>query len=749
MYAQRIQRVYPDYNHSALYGVVSVGSNTFYAAGSNSTLLRSSTGGSWEPMPMGDHRIHITHLTTDLRDLYMLAAPYQTEGQPALWPDKFELQLFHFDTQFRVLRHVPFPLLDTADIDYISNYDLAATSQALYLSYFGNKRRVLRSVDGGEHWEDLSFPDSIGFYVTFHTIRDSDDILVHMRRSEGSKLYLSTDHGDTWATRDCPKTQIGDPIQYLGDGRVVLQSFETGSMMLSDSTGVWKDLGAPPFTKAACLARVASGAVLAVSGNRGFFVSQDEGAHWTNVRSEVVSDGFSVACDAFGSDGFIVADRFGRITLTSDGGLTWEEARNIDVMYSNPQMADAENGILLGGRIDEHGAKYFLTRDGFQSLEPCPPFRLYRPFMRTPQLWYSAGTSNAFGDSLLCRSEDGGNTWELVLEMENVKASRLIQPADTNSIALSTSNGLLFSPDRGESWSWVIEADWESSAKPYEIHIDSPGEPIWMITPHSNPYYLLRSDVSWSAWDTVYAVPDEEISDTWRIQDLTRLRNGDVYMLQMLGKTGGIHFRVVFSDDDGDSWQSWMATQDGHSGHSTGRITILENGAMISSWEHFLRNSLHPFLLYFSGDGLQSEQVFYEQALVQNVDRSGYDIVVVDSTTGYLVTGMGIYRITMPEVTNVRSPQRPPLPLSIATPYPHPISKHGGLATLFIQSERSEHVQMTVHDLSGRELKLLYSGELAPEGRYVSWHTRGLAPGTYLLQLISIEAVCTRKVVLE
>jgi len=63
------------------------------------------------------------------------------------------------------------------------------TSQALYLSYFGNRRRVLRSFEGGEHWKDLSFPDSIGFYVTFHTVRDSDDI----PRSSGDSSFSS--HG--------------------------------------------------------------------------------------------------------------------------------------------------------------------------------------------------------------------------------------------------------------------------------------------------------------------------------------------------------------------------------------------------------------------------------------------------------------------------------------------------------------------------------------------------------------------------
>ena len=43
------------------------------------------------------------------------------------------------------------------------------------------------------------------------------------------------------------------------------------------------------------------------------------------------------------------------------------------------------------------------------------------------------------------------------------------------------------------------------------------------------------------------------------------------------------------------------------------------------------------------------------------------------------------------------------LPLTIGTPYPHPILHSSGTATLFIQSERPVQVRLTVHDLAGRE----------------------------------------------
>ena len=178
-----------------------------------------------------------------------------------------------------------------------------------------------------------------------------------------------------------------------------------------------------------------------------------------------------------------------------------------------------------------------MTTDGFRSIEICPPFPLYRPYMRTSQLWYSVGTSGYFGDSLLCRSEDGGRSWEFVLEMPDVKARSYlpVTSPDTNAIALETTRGLLYSPDRGDSWSWIIEEEWDSATRPSEIHLDVPGHPIWMITHHDEPYHLLRSDESWSVWDTVYVVPEEEIDDVWRIQDFTRLKSGGIYMLQVLG----------------------------------------------------------------------------------------------------------------------------------------------------------------------------------------------------------------------
>ncbi len=100
LHAQQVERVYPDYDHSALLGVAVTDAGDFYAAGSNNTLIRSTDGGMiWEQLPMGEHRMHITHLTSDGNDVYFLAAPYETEGHPELWPDEYERQLFRFDRQ--------------------------------------------------------------------------------------------------------------------------------------------------------------------------------------------------------------------------------------------------------------------------------------------------------------------------------------------------------------------------------------------------------------------------------------------------------------------------------------------------------------------------------------------------------------------------------------------------------------------------------------------------------------------------
>ncbi|MBN1446329.1 MAG: T9SS type A sorting domain-containing protein, partial [Bacteroidetes bacterium] len=139
-----------------------------------------------------------------------------------------------------------------------------------------------------------------------------------------------------------------------------------------------------------------------------------------------------------------------------------------------------------------------------------------------------------------------------------------------------------------------------------------------------------------------------------------------------------------------------------------------------------------------------------ETSLVGGVDLNSYNRFTYDlSGIGYFTTGYAIYRIMLPEVTSIHSPKQPPLPLSIGTPYPHPVSKDAGSATLFIQSDKLAEVNMTVHNLAGRGLRVLYTGELGADGRYVTWDIRGIAPGTYLLQLGSKKGVCRRKVVVE
>ena len=71
--AQQVEHVYPDYDHNSLFGAVVTDNGDFYAAGSNSTLLRSTDDGfSWEQVPMNGHCLHIHKLVSDGTDLYLL-----------------------------------------------------------------------------------------------------------------------------------------------------------------------------------------------------------------------------------------------------------------------------------------------------------------------------------------------------------------------------------------------------------------------------------------------------------------------------------------------------------------------------------------------------------------------------------------------------------------------------------------------------------------------------------------------------
>ncbi len=775
LYAQKVERVYPDYDHSALFGVVTTDNGDLYAAGSNSALLRSTDGGSsWEQMPMDDQKVHIHRLVTDGEDLYMLGYAPLFEGHPELWPDGYSSILFRFRTDERKFEKVPFPIFDRQDYSRrydFRRFDVAATENELYLSYAGSRSRLLRSDDKGATWTDLMLPVSLGMLdpCYFFTRKGSEDILVYLEHDSGETFYLSSDHGNTWKPIGAPFMRER-PVVYLGNGQILVHRMDSGYRMY-DSTSLWQTLSKPPFSWTSAITVGADGVVFACSGSGGVFRSDDTCKTWVTLRPDFSSffkERYRYVGTVLGSQGFVAVNQFGNIILTTDGGVSWEEPRYRSAQFTVASMTNKSLGLISTYDNDDDTRPALYTDDAFVTVQPIPDTPLDWVAIRSPTLWY-AMAARWYGtgtDSLLCRSTDAGGSWELILDTLDVRTFwTIIEAVHAEEYAVCTSQGLLYTSDSGETWENIFPAEWDYGTYPRKIILHEDGKTTWMLTGADGTgtaYTIVRHDRRSSISDTVLVLPDSlhwstssMVGRTYGFEDLSVSKEGHVYATYYMTAEGRNRAELVvsYSADAGVTWQTWTTQtpvpEHWYADNGLGaRTQHLSASGMLTSAIQMEFPIILPMAILASTDGYHSADVIFESAVTGNVDRRFY-LAGADDHTAYVITGFGIYRVTFPEATNVRSPKPPPLPLSIGTPYPHPVSGRSGAAMLFIQSEHPTRVRMTAHDLAGREVGRLFEGELSLEGRHVSWSAGTLAPGTYVLQLEAGEGVCRRKVVVE
>ena len=216
----------------------------------------------------------------------------------------------------------------------------------------GTKGTVLRTLDGGRHWELRPVPG--GEALDFRDVVAFDAktaLLMSSGNGIASRIYRTTDGGNTWTLilSNPDATGFFDAIKFwdgkhgllLGDpvgGRFAILTTEDGGILWTRGTG-------PPSLPAEG-AFAASGTCLTVmqknnawfgTGGVGVsrvFHSADGGITWTAASTQMFTPAASagifslVFLDlkrglAVGGDYQKPADRLHNVTVTSDGGESW------------------------------------------------------------------------------------------------------------------------------------------------------------------------------------------------------------------------------------------------------------------------------------------------------------------------------------------------------------------------------------------------------------------------------------------
>ncbi|CAN5127753.1 hypothetical protein BH20ACI2_BH20ACI2_23530 [soil metagenome] len=183
---------------------------------------------------------------------------------------------------------------------------------------------------------------------------------------------------------------------------------------------------------------------------------------WTLQRADAAGD--LVAVHFTTSDKGWIAGDGGYLASTTDGGRTWlkyplNATEDINEIY----FRNDDNGYLIAGR------KLFITRDGGKSWEETRIYRAGEFGTGTPEflsirfsdkkrgyvvgsVLRRSGDEEVVVDSLLMRTEDGGETWTRISVPTKFELFHLDFSGSSHGWIVGDQGVILASTDEGRTW---------------------------------------------------------------------------------------------------------------------------------------------------------------------------------------------------------------------------------------------------------------------------------------------------------
>jgi photosystem II stability/assembly factor-like uncharacterized protein len=220
----------------------------------------------------------------------------------------------------------------------------------------GPEGTILRSADGGEHWEAVT-GESADLYAVWG--EGSQVVAVGWQA-----ILRSTDGGATWTRVESPTATglyavWGEGSVVVAVGARVVPYPQTAVILRStDGGATWTELNNPAFipTGSALEAIWGSGSVMVTAGNWGTILrSTNRGASWEIV--EGVENLGQVT--AFGGlDRTLVAVTFSGILVSTDLGLTWSPQPTApDQPLMAVSMPDERTVVAVGHGVIARGRR--------------------------------------------------------------------------------------------------------------------------------------------------------------------------------------------------------------------------------------------------------------------------------------------------------------------------------------------------------------------------------------------------------
>ena len=279
----------------------------------------------------------------------------------------------------------------------------------------GEYRTILKTIDGGETWEQR---ESLDRSPILNSVTFADDALVGWAVGWSGTIFKTTDGGDNWRPLNSTTSRILTSVTFTGDGGTgwavgwdgtILKSGDGGESWAPRDSGTTNGLKSVTFT--------ADGRTGWAVGQLGTILKTTNGGDdWTLRESPVSEDLNSVTFAADGQTGWAVG-RFPNIPVdgaqpptilkTVDGGETWEQRpfRDALTLYSVTFAGDRTTGWAVGGN-----GTILKTKDGGENWERKRSGTSVD--LESVTFTGDGATGWAVGRSgTILKTKDGGETW--------------------------------------------------------------------------------------------------------------------------------------------------------------------------------------------------------------------------------------------------------------------------------------------------------------------------------------------------
>ncbi|GAB5535417.1 MAG: hypothetical protein Rubg2KO_16660 [Rubricoccaceae bacterium] len=587
--------------------------------------------------------------------------------------------------------------------------DVAITSDG---TLFASSRveGMVRSTDGGTTWTTPTTGlDTL--YTWSMTIGSTGRIYA----GSVGRLHTSDDNGDTWTSRH-------EGLPDAARIETILES-STGRAFITTNEGVfWRDASDSEWTEATeglltankryyALAQLDSGRIVASTAFT-VYRSDDDGATWTEADAQArPSFAYSLSV---APNGDIIAPTFYRgVFRSTDGGVTW--AATNDGFYNANVTAlgfDGQGNLLAGTqagapdnlfRRDAEAGTWDVVDGGAAGA-----FQIYG-IERV-----STGVILMMSNSGVHRSTDNGVTWTRVAEFTQTTYSA-VETATGDLLVGTFNQGIARSTDNGQTWTFVTSPPVRNRQL-----VRAPDGTLYGVldnlSDRGTEAGVIRSTDNGLTWayanDGFAIVPG-------RGQSLAVDLEGRVYA-SFVDSPG------PWRTDDGGT--TWTAVNAGLTSTAVRVITDVNNNVYAA---------LRDGSIYVSADAGDTWTAVtteptgrYPSSLAFGPDRELY-------IGSY---GRGVYR-SVNAVSVAEDPTETALEL---VAFPNPVASS---ATIQFVLDEASDVQVSVFDVTGREVTPLAARPFPAGSHELTWLPDGLASGVYLVRLDADTASVTRRVV--